>query len=579
MPNLGQYSKLSQDSPDKPINQRKIIDSLNGYLSWHHFPIHVNSTGTCKGLSTVYAKYVLEGRKKEFIDMLYKISSDLQPNSEHDNFLNHFAVEVVLTQLPTQYENTLTQKTSIQCLEIEGSRLHASFDFSMSTKDENWAKLIAELDLKENEPMLLNTATHCVCVTKEHGKYCVYDPNYEEGIRFYEDETAVINELRFYQNLKTPNDQVPDKFLDLGISVIRHPTLKGQRLPEFPTELSLYEKYLPTGSMNNIEYIKVLNKNLYHAQDKDSINKLVALGATDFEEAVIQAIDYQNTDKLCILLPKITNHECISKFIKLALESGSENTVSILSRYNIEYERLICMENIQDSVRSAAFGKNHKIIEKLLSDAKNMLLQQSACDTATTDQYQEVNEQITMNVFKNLYGESDPITAAILGGDANCVRTLIAFINLSSSVVVSEEKRMGYLLLAIKENQSSVVNYLITQVSPETIKQVLINPEMAEKTELSILHQLKQHGMLFSPASLVIMMEKEHQVIPLTLKINMKIEIILRKYTDFIHFFMSPMNKLGSIIYARMFNSSDKKCTTEEKKSMHESYKTRKKPF
>ena len=92
---LGQYDKLAQDAPVEPINQIKIINSLTGYLAWHNFPIIINSTGICKGLSTVYAKYVVENKRKEFMAVLHTISNEIPPNSEHDNFINHFAVGVL----------------------------------------------------------------------------------------------------------------------------------------------------------------------------------------------------------------------------------------------------------------------------------------------------------------------------------------------------------------------------------------------------------------------------------------------------------------------------------------------------
>ena len=571
--NHGDYSKLSQDSPDAPIDQRKIIDNLNGYLAWHHFPIGINYEGTCLGLSTVYAKYVLEGRRKEFMEMLITISDDLQPNSDHDNFINHFAVEVALTQFPAIYEPKLTQRTSIQCLEIEGDRLYSSFDFSMSTRDDNWSELIHTLDLKADEPMLVTTVNHCICVTKEQGKYCVYDPNYKEGIRFFEDETAVIKWIRFCQNLTIQDGQEPDKLLNLHISVIRHPALKEQILPSFPSPISLYEKYLTPERIDNADYVAVLNKNLCRAvlfEDEATINRLIELGATDLEEAAGEAVYAKNANALRALLPKITDDTYIAKLIETALRSGSADVISLLSMHKTEYEKFLSMETIHSSICSAARSNDHRIIERLLLDANEMLCEQSACDENISDQSKEIHDKIALNVFKNLYGDFDHITAAILGGVVNCVRTLITFADSSAYVVISEETKYGYLVLAIEKNQAAVVSYLITTLSPDWIQGFELSAESADKTELSILRQLVQHGVPFSPAAEANMMQKENQVIPLVLKV----EIIFRKYTDFMGLLLYNIVKLGSI-YAGMFRSSEEKSSKNEDDSMSETDKPR----
>lgn len=186
------YSKLAQDFPDDYIDQGRIIDKLNGYLAWHHFPIRMDNEGVCSGLSMVYAKYVLEGRAEEFKKMLHLISGDIQPESESDNALNHFAVEVVLTQSPRQFEKELSRNHSIQCLTIDGERLNSAFNFAITTKNENWAEIISALDLREDEPMLISSKRHCICVTKKDGRYTVYDPNYRDGFRYFENSTILV---------------------------------------------------------------------------------------------------------------------------------------------------------------------------------------------------------------------------------------------------------------------------------------------------------------------------------------------------------------------------------------------------
>ncbi|WP_019217070.1 hypothetical protein [Legionella tunisiensis] len=46
------------------LSQNQVIENLNQYLQWHNLPLEMNPDGVCNGLAIVYAKYILEGKKK-----------------------------------------------------------------------------------------------------------------------------------------------------------------------------------------------------------------------------------------------------------------------------------------------------------------------------------------------------------------------------------------------------------------------------------------------------------------------------------------------------------------------------------
>ncbi len=536
--NTKHYTKLSQNIPDRPmVNQSRIIDRLKGYFDWHHFPRIINTDGICRGLSSVFAKYIVQGKGNEFLDILSTISGDIQPSSEHDNFINHFAVEVAMTQLPKYFENRFAQKNSIECLEIEGERLFPSFSFAMCTKDENWAEIIGGLNLDREEPMLVSGKNHSVCVLKSHGKpegYLIYDPNYPEGIRHFTNEAALIQEL----HERLDRDGL-SKSLAIKINVIRHPALKEKRIPLYPTAISLYEKYLSPIKANTTGDSAEINSNLHLAAayaDAESIVKLIEFGATDFSTAALKAIFAKNNKTLQVLVPRIDESTNIQVFFETAFECGSEEIIDTLRETRTpDYKSLLAInaedstKNLQNSVAIAAAEGNLPMIKKILSDAKKMLREDITLGGNTNFQDKELDDLIAVSVFKIRYYYHRVIVLSIMSGNAECVRELIELSD-SSSCALSEEYKLRYLMFAIQENQSSVVKYLLTQISHENLERIKMSAYIIDKTELSILLQLKQHGMILSEVSEAIIQKKEHQ----TISFDNQMLIIFLKYTEYL---------------------------------------------
>ena len=523
------YAQIAQDL-DEPINQLRIIQRLNGYLEWHHFPIRMGHKGICRGLSTVYAKYVLEGKSNEFKHLLYMIAGDIQPDSEHNNALNHFAVEVALSQSPQHYEKEIRQRNSAQCLEIHGEKLKSSFDFGMDANNENWPDLLTTLNLNHDEALLVSGFNHSVCVTRKNWQYILYDPNYSDGFRSFPDENSLIQELRD----RLEDKKAPHTPWAMQINLLRHPVkVREQIFPRLPTTLELYKKYVIDGRMHSAED---LNRHLQFAAtygDEELIQTLIQAGATDFYHPALRAILDGNVQSLAGLLPKIKEQHSshIPEFFENALLLGSKKTLHLLSIVcKEEYEALFDKRKLRNCIYQAALGGNHDILKKLLAKAKIRLAPgPAAIDTDKHNIIINYDDHLMKSIFSEKRSYMDVMKPAIKVGSAKCIQALIEF-GQSSSYALTEEEILELLLIAIRKNQFPAVKYLVTQVSPSAIQHLNMTMQAIDRTELSILLHLKNHGMVFSNAALGVIQQKNHQVV----SFYVSLDILLRKFTDYL---------------------------------------------
>lgn len=309
----------------------------------------------------------------------------------------------------------------------------------------------------------------------------------------------------------------------MEISVIRHPSLENPRMPLFPTAISLYEKYLT-------HHDAKINDTLLHAAcvgDEMAIHKLIALGATEFQKATTYAILTKNVDTLCVLLHKIIESDpfYIAECFHSVLFCGSEDIMNIFTMMcSADYEAALDIDNIHRCVFIAAGGGNHRIIATLLSDARKLFCQKKGLVDNPFNE-KKINDTIAASIFEH----ADCIKVAIESNSSESIQILMSFAD-SSSFAFSEEEKIEYLLLAIRTNKTAAVKQLITEISPDAIKSLTMSTNAVERTEFSILRQLKDHGFPFSNAAEGIIKKREHQIIDFGLNIS----IIFRKFTDYL---------------------------------------------
>lgn len=170
--------------------QSEIIERFNAYLNYHNLSLKLGEAGVCHGLSTLFAKYHLEGKTSDFFQTLNFVANKLKSNDEFDIKLNHFFMQVLLSQSPKGFVQNMNQKNSNELLELP-----TNCNFALNASINQWAEIFAKINLSENEVMRLSSIGHSVAVTKQDGSYMVYDPNYESGFKIFKTEQALAKEL------------------------------------------------------------------------------------------------------------------------------------------------------------------------------------------------------------------------------------------------------------------------------------------------------------------------------------------------------------------------------------------------
>ena len=159
----------------------EIIPRLNDYLRWNNYPLQLNKGGICNGLASVHAKYKLQGKENEFFKLIEIIvSADKETYKQYDpQTINQFVLDILLSFEP--FNKQLTQHNSMEELSINQKPLKSSFNFSITTSEKNWGEIIKQIDIKDNEVVKVVSTKHAVTLSKENGRYKIYDPNYKDG--------------------------------------------------------------------------------------------------------------------------------------------------------------------------------------------------------------------------------------------------------------------------------------------------------------------------------------------------------------------------------------------------------------
>ncbi|HAU2344213.1 TPA: hypothetical protein JBL02_16040 [Legionella pneumophila] len=287
-------------------NQSNVIENINQYLKWHNLPVRFGTGGVCNGLSTVHAQYVLQGREREFFELLRYVAGDkgiLDANDSVKEKVNDFVWKVVASHMTSGHDKELNQLNSFKTLSINNKPLKSVFDLPLVTSDKNWENILESLNLKEDEVMLVRSINHAISITRKGNQYHVYDPNYEEGVKSFSFEQEVIKELHervFHYNKGN---------MGLTLSIIT----TGDKEPrqDLPKPVDIYDQYLNKENVNSLATITVehplggpwdLTKKTIdlasECGDENLINKLIELHQFDFNnmpiEQASQAVQYNN---------------------------------------------------------------------------------------------------------------------------------------------------------------------------------------------------------------------------------------------------------------------------------------------
>lgn len=525
------------------VYQGRVISILNQYLKYHNYPFKLDRKGICNGLSKTYAKYVLEGREEAFKDILQYISGEFRIQTPQEDDINYFVLEVLLSHLPEEYDKSLNQYNSIQALSIQGQKIQSSFDFALVALDTVWIDIFQTIDLKSDEVMLLNTVKHAAAVSKKNGQYIVYDPNYTSGFKVFTTEKALIKELHynvFYCETRQ---------FGLQISVIRAPKAQDRTTP-FPVPWLLYRRYLISDKAANA-YARYGNfrfntlKETSILGDSLMVRTLLDLGATDVVDALEQAVIFNNSDTLTVLLDHVllkhlekNTKEYFSftyHLLLIALRYGRSqifHDLIKLDSFNSFYNLILYREDaFSKFLIHAVMGGNQDLVKKLLNDC---------C----------LDKEIIRASVLVEDNQKSAIKIAVENGYVGCLRVMMDQLE-SVEMPLTEQQSFGCLLDAIRHNQPLVVQYLLTKASKERLLEISLSLRAVSRTNYLILEQLKSYGVQFNEKAEAIIAQKAHQ----TLGILTMLGIALIKFTEFFKEFFS--NKAGVYYFGIFAHTSD----------------------
>lgn len=556
------------------VDQNRIIANLNKYLQWHNLPLSIIGGGYCNGLSAVYIKYYLEEKEDEFWEMLQYIAGKI-PSTVLEDKVNHFVVEVIISQHPASFVKKFNQQNSLEILSIaslasiEGNeaipllvQAKPLFKLAMLTTDENWADIFKTLNLEADEAMRvggLGGFNHTVAITKKNGKYVVYDPNYSSGFKVFSQEIELIQEL--HKHVFHDNNQL----LIMDISIFRHPNKENPR--PFPEVKDLYNRYLNFENVNvvikdrqGISYSTLVYSVIFN--DADSIRQLLSLGATDIEcRAIRIAIEQNCPQALGVLLENNTfiSTSDICMFFRLALASGREESFDELynnpsCKIRLE-EMLFCPDLAHELIQAAAAGSNPRLLEKVMNlyfvprkmentQIFNEILERFGTTVTQSAGYQNIVElilrmiadksdkmddnKLAKQILKKNDKGIDAIDTAINADSRECLEVLLKRL-ATAKHELSDDQKMHYLFLAIQNNYPTLIPPLLEIIDPKFIKAISMSVRTIDNTDLSILRELGHYG-IFSEFEQAIIARKEHRSIGILLMMG----IMFYKFTDFI---------------------------------------------
>lgn len=500
----------------RDINQGRIIHNLNQYLAWHHLPLRVDEAGICQGLASVYAKYAVQGQQNQFFELLDKIAS-MPSNKALDDEMNHFVVEIVLSQLPFKLNEQISQRESIETLQIEGKSLDCSFAFGLISSDSSWCNIIRTLQLKNNEVMLVGGPNHAIAVSKTDKHYIIYDPNYRSGFKTCSTEEQLIKEL--HHVLFLPNR------LGLAIQIIRDPKDATHRV--FPSRQALYQQYLVHTEL--CEFKEGTNNNLALAirlNDKEAMDELFKKGFIDTDpiSSAISAVRMKSFKLLPALIQNITveQYQDFMSLFMCALKAGSVDSFHELLKSDIlnsYFEQEICAKDCaKNAIYFAAGGGNVALLKYILDTYRQR------------GRPEPLSEELIAKAI--MEGEFHALEYAITTGSSECINLLLGQLK-KGSYQLTEEQWGQYLRAAVRANQPLSVNIIIDAISTSLSKtqrenifeSIHMDMRDVAHCDLSILRQLKANHVVFSRTAEGLMLQKENRPVGLVLCL----EIMLRK--------------------------------------------------
>ena len=498
------------------LNQGRLINVLNAYMRSNNFVHQLNTQGVCNGLSSVYAKYVLEGKKAAFEEMLQYISEDLKLTAEitEDNQkkINNFIMEILVSAQPEMFNYRLNQSRSTETLSISGEPLKSSFNFGMVANDDAWVAILESISLSTNEVLKVSANNHTVAVSRQdNGNYVVYNPNYASGFKTVDSVKELMTEL--HQKVFNFENKPIDLAEPIGLLLFVIPRPDALITPDpdappraLPQVSRLYELYQDKDTINikNNNNIDTIRLAIIAGVDSEAISALLLRTEGTNNDAAVDlavcAIGFQNSSALSVLLPYITDDTSRGALVLLALSKGGETLDELLkdANFNEMYQQLL-------------LGSPGGLIDHVNASGNDNLLKDTLDNIAQKNGDKAENVLRKAIFARNSVTGNDAITTAIKLGNTACFRLLMDTCNTAKNPMTEEQIR-AYLIESIQANEPAAAFFLITQivaVNRSALQNISLTTYDIVKTDLSILKALQKNGMKFSNEDQIVIAQKD----------------------------------------------------------------------
>lgn len=501
--------------------QYLVIRNLNNYLKYHNLPLKVNEDGICHALSTLYIQYTLEGKEKEFEKLLSFVAQKIPAESNEfpDAELFILVEKIIALQEGKSTRNKYSQSNSHEQLQVQGQNLESVFQIGLQTNIDNWAEIVRDINLRDNEVMRVSSLQHTIAVARDkEGGYKVYDPNNSNINQKFQNEQEMVQWLSkeaFNFSLVSLGS---DK-LDMNISVISHQPSPIDR--NFPDKNDLLVKYL-TPEQKKLD--AKLGGGLHFAMKfddaqaaeyilSDSETNLTNLDDNQIRRIALCAVVRDSANALGKLVESLENEKigALDAVFYYALSSGSARCIEkFLENPHMSelYTDCIGMQ-YEETLKNVFKGLNEQLIGKVMKD---------------------VSYKKGQDIF-NPKLVSELIEISIEKQNAHAI-SLLAKRIANFDQIISSNNRLGFLKAAIENNDPVMVRSLITnlKISPDELNCLNIGLSVVNKYNVEIFITLKESGYQFTPEADELIVSKKAR----SIGILQNLGIALIRFSEFL---------------------------------------------
>ncbi|QEY51822.1 hypothetical protein [Legionella longbeachae] len=504
------------------IWQGNIIETINAYLEEHPTPIRLNTSGICRGLSILHAKYILDGKEKEFEELLKLLAGEpeisLRNENEIDQKIYNFLTNLIEVHNPREdhrYAKSYAESYEQFFIGKDSKPIKSMYKLGMVTTPENWASIFQELDLKNDEVMLVGSTRHGISIIKSDSTYKIYDPN--NPMLYKEFSADNLREMMEYLQNTTFRYKEEDNCLGLSLNIV---SIKNPDMRSFPSKDSFYEKFF-SKDQDKVSYKKdgYTETSLIFAarvSDKDSVDLLLNQNPPkkeDILEAAILTIQYGNSYVLPSLVTSLKNMG--DKFTVNDKKSLVNNGISFGS-----------LEMLKTLLEEPSINEAYQaFLKRLPGDFLNLSLKGGNPDViskALDDIFCEKEIPEIFEALQTMIGnpEEDIFLRAINSQNPKALEVLCQKLKTypqGKDLIENLKNNPDYLAQSIKNNNPGMVRTLLEEFNFQTdndkdhecINTISLSLSAVNKTDITLLRTLETYGMEFSTTSKNLMDKKE----------------------------------------------------------------------